>query len=377
MKYYPYALFGLETAYVTRLYLLRTALVAGLILVLVLALDLAGNSQSVLTAQGVATVPEGSRRLAYYVMLRAQYNLPSILPLALAIGILWSEIRLTRGHERAMIANTGRAPLLSMVPALLVGLVIGSAQYVLFAHARPHAVEAQAEAGFRYYGPRFNRGTSHHVWNDFDGALVNAAIQFTPDGPVLIDLRLFVLDRQNRLERAVWADRAYPVAGGLALAGQVARWPVDPAADSREALVINPDWLAWARVEPRLVPQPVLRRIAEAEEGVPGQTAYQAALLERSAAIAGAIAMALMVASLCLHWMTTRRGLMVPVAILAAAYFLQLADNTFSVLGEYGRLGPVAASWSLPVAVLIACLVGVVANHWSVTRRLRTLRPEE
>jgi lipopolysaccharide export LptBFGC system permease protein LptF len=276
-----------------------------------------------------------------------------------------------------MIANTGRAPLLSLVPALLVGLVIGSAQYVLLSHVRPHAVEAQGEAGFRYYGPRFNQSLSRHVWEDFDGTMVNAAIDFTPDGPVLTDLRLFVLGPQNRFQRAVWADRAYPVAGGLALAGNIARWPFDPDASDRETLVINRDWLGWAQVEPRLVPHSVLRRIAEAEAGVPLQTAYRAALLERSAAIAGAVAMALMVSSLCLHWMTTRSGLLVPGTILAAGYGLHLAGNVFSVLGEYGRVSPMVASWSLPVAVLILCLGAVVARHWSVMRRLRTLRVDD
>lgn len=377
MKRYPYALFGLETAYVSRLYLLRTVVVTGLVLVLILALDLAGNSENVLAAQGIVTVPEGAQRLAYYALLRAEYNLPAILPIGLAVGILWSELRLTRGHERAMIANTGRSPLVSLVPALLIGLAIGSAQFVLFAYARPHAVQAQGEAGFRYYGPRFNQGTSRRVWFDFDGTLINAAIRFAPEGPVLTDMRLFVLDSQNRLQRMVWAERAYPVAGGLALDHGL-HWPHDPTVSDREALVINPDWLAWAQVEPRLVPQSVLSRIAAAEEGsVPNHTAYLAALQERSATLASAVAMALMVASLCLHWMSARPGIVVPGMILAAGYALNLAGNVFSVLGEYGRLSPAVSSWSLPIAVLTACLGAVVAKHWSVTRRLRNLAAQD
>jgi lipopolysaccharide export LptBFGC system permease protein LptF len=385
----PLSILGLETRYVARLYLMRTLLVTVLLLTLVLALDLAGRFDRVVAAQGLVETPEGALKLAYYLLLRAEYNLPAILPIALAIGILWVEIRLTQGHERAMIANTGRARWLSLVPAVLVGLAVGLTQFTLLSHARPHAVQAQGEAGFRFYGSRFTGGQAPRSWRDFGDTILNAAIRFTPEGPVLIGVRLFVFDADNRLIEVIWADSARPEAGGLTLEGSHARWSVDAVlpgvtaaghgADDRPddhvALDINADWLAYAGVEARFLPNPVLTRIAAAPSGVPAQGAYRSALHERRAAVVAGIAMALLIAALSLRWLAERRGLIAPALILGAGYALQLGSNVFSALGEYERLHPALAAWGLPCAVLAGC-VGIVAlGHWRVARRLARLRP--
>jgi lipopolysaccharide export system permease protein len=377
----PFSLFGLETRYVARLYFMRTLLVTLMVMVLVLALDLAGRFDRVLTAQGLVETPEGALRLAYYLWLRSEYNLPAVLPIALMIGILWVEFSLTRGHERAMIANTGRAPGLSLVPAVLVGLAVGLTQYGLLAHVRPHAVEAQGEAGFRFYGSRFTGGTAPPAWRDFGDTVVRAGIRFGAETPVLVDLRLFAFDADNRLVLVVWSDVARPAAGAMQLEGEYARWPVDPTADDDTAhlldLAIDPDWLSYAGVQARFLPQPVLSRIAAAETGVPAQWAYRTALHERWAAIAGGVAMALLVASLSLHWVAERRGILRPLLILAAGYTLHLTGNVFSALGEYGLLAPVPAAWSPAAAVLAGCLLALLVNHWRVARRLASLRPDE
>lgn len=367
----PLAVFGLETRYVARLYALRTALVVALALALVLALDLAGHYDRVLTAQGVAAMPEGAPRLAWYLWLRALYNLPAILPIGMGIGIVWVEFDLTRGHERAMIANTGRAPLLSLMPALVVGVAFGLAQVALLAHVRPHAVKAQGEAGFRYYGAGFAGGSAPPEWHDFGAALVHAGLRFEATGPVLVDLRLFLLDGENRLERVIWADEARPVDGAVLLAGAHATWPTEGLSDARVPLAINTDWLAHAGVEPRLLPQGALTRIAHAASGVPAANAYRAALNERHAALAAMVAMALLVASLSLRWLAARRGLMAPLVILGAAYALNLGGNVFSALGEYGRIAPVWAAWGLPVAVLGGCALVLGIGGWRMRRRLR------
>lgn len=370
----PLALFGLETRYVARLYLIRTMLVAFLALVLVLALDLAGRFDQVLSAQSVVEIPDGAWRLAYYLGLRAGYNLPAILPIALAIGVLWAELRLTQGHERAMIAYTGRAPALSLLPALVVGLLVGLVQFALIAQVRPYTVAAQGEAGFRYYGSRYFGGTTQRSWRDFGDTLVYAGIRFAADGPVLVDARLFLFDDDDQLVRVVWADAAQPTAAGLLLSGDHAAWPALDSPGALVPLMIDADWLSYAGVTPRFLPQPVLQRIATATSGVPAQPAYRAALHERWAAIAGSLAMAVLMASLSLRWMAIRRGLLVPLAIAGIGYAMQIAGNVLSALGEYERVSPVLAAWGLPGAVLAGCLVAILAGHWRVRRRLAALR---
>ncbi|MCB1404708.1 MAG: LptF/LptG family permease [Rhodobacteraceae bacterium] len=377
IRRFPLALFGLETRYVARLYLLHTLLVAALVLALVLALDLAGRFDRVLSAEGIVETPDGALRLVYYLWLRAAYNLPAILPIALAIGILWVEVRLTQGYERSMIANTGRAPGLSLVPALVVGLAVGLGQYALQAHVRPYAVAAQGEAGFRFYGSRFRAGTAPRAWRDFGDTLIYAGIRFAADGPVLVNARLFLFDADDRLLRVIWTDAARPTEAGLMLEGDHASWPAEGDTGALVPLMMNADWLSYAGVAPRFLPQPVLRRIAAAESGVPTQGAYRAALHERWAAIAGSLALALLVAALSLRWMAARRGLLVPLVIVGAAYSLHIAGNVFSALGEYERLSPLTAAWGLPVVLLAGCGLVLGVEHWRVRGRLRALRQDE
>lgn len=366
----PLALFGHETRYVTRLYLVRIVVVALVIMTLVLALDLASRFDQVLAAQGVVEVPQGFERLTYYMLLRAGYNLPAILPLATAIGIVWAEFRLVRGHERAMIANTGRAPGLSLVPAAFVGILVGLLQSTALADLRPMTVEAQGTAGFRDYGARFKGATVAPKWLFLDGRILLTSIRFDPTGPVLEDLRIFEFDADERVSRLIWAPEGRPVDGGLALLGAVAAWPAGSAPD-RVSMALNMDWLSFAGVEPRFIPRDVLTRIAEARGGVPGQSAYRAAMHERWAAIGMGLAMALAVAALSLFTMAERRGFATPFLILGAAYLLHVGQNVLSVLGEYQHLPPGVSAWLLP-GVLLSGTLGVVAlRAWRVARALR------
>ena len=371
----PRALLGLETRYVARLYVAHTVLVTFLVLVLVLALDLAGHFDRVLSAQGIVEIPDGAWRLAYYLWLRAEYNLPAILPIALTIGILWVEVRLTQGYERTMIANTGRSPGLSLLPALIVGLGVGVGQYALQAHVRPHAVTAQGEAGFRFYGSRFTAGTAPQSWRDFGSTIVYAGIRFAADGPVFVDARLYFFDDDDRLTRIVWADAAQPTDAGLLLQGEHASWPATDDPGDLVPMVMNGDWLSYAGVAPRFLPQPVLTRIAAAASGVPAQGAYRAALHERWAAIASSLATSLLVAGLSLRWMAARRGLGVPLVIVGISYVLHIAGNVLSVLGEYERLSPLVAAWALPVSLIVGSLVVILIGHWRIRRLLADLSP--
>ena len=366
---FPLALFGHETRYVTRLYLLRTLAALLVILSVVLALDLATRFDQVIAARGPVEVPQGIERLLYYALLRAAYNMPAILPLATAIGIVWAEFKLVRGHERAMIANTGRAPALSLVPAVIIGLLVGALQSVLLADLRPWSVEAQGTAGFRDYGARFTGATVAPKWLLVDGRILRSSIRFAPTGPVLTDLRIFEFDERDRLSQMIWAEEGHPSDQGLALSGARAAWPAEQASD-RVQMALDPDWLAYAGVEPRFIPRATLERIATARGGVPEQAAYRAAMNDRRAAIGMGLAMAVAVAALCLFTLSERRGLATPFVILGAAYAMHVAQNVLSVLGEFQHLGPHLSAWALPGLVLTATAAMVAWRAWSVARAL-------
>ncbi len=370
----PLSILGRETRYVARLYIVQILIVTILVLGLVLALDLAGRFDRILTAQGREELPEGVLRILYYLTLRAAYNLPAILPIATAVGIIWIEFRLARSHERSMIANTGRATSLSLVPSLLVGLLIGSIQFTLVASIRPMAVEAQGVAGFRNYGPRFGEYISAPIWMDVDGTILRTRIRHTAEGPELIDLRLFGFNADNRLVQVAWADGARATATDLLLLGENGGWLGASQQADRVPLTINPDWLSYAGVSPRFLPQSSLARIAAAQDGVPTQNAYRAALQERWASLALGPALAILVSLLSMTLMAPRVRPAVPLGIAAVSYAVHVGNSAISVLGEYERLPPAISAWGLPVTILLVCGAVVVARESRVRRQLATLR---
>lgn len=374
----PLRLFGLETRYVARLYVVHIGVVLVLISALVLGLDVAGQFDLVMAAQGRTALPEGGSRLAYYAWLRFCFNLPAILSIALAIGILWAEIRLARGNERAMLANTGRAPSLSLVPALLVGLAVGALQYNALAHVRPHAVAAQGEAGFRDYGLKFRGGVTAPMWLDIDGTVLQAQIDFGPDGPELRSLRAFRFDEGNRLTQQIWAARGEVVSTGLRLTGASQVWPEDPASGPPDhiAIRINPTWLEYVGVPPRFLPQPVLARILAEPGGVSNRAQYQAIAQESRAAILLCMAIAAVMATLSLLLLGPRMRLVLPLAIAGLGYGIHLAATILLTLGEFGRVSPVMAAWSLPVALLGAVLLVLTWQEARVRRRLAQITAE-
>jgi lipopolysaccharide export system permease protein len=371
----PLRVLGLETRYVARLYAFYIVVVLIMVSARVLGLDVAGQFDLVMTAQGRVALPEGGVRLAYYAALRLGYNLPAMLPIALAIGILWAEVRLARGNERAMLANTGRAPSLSLVPALLVGLAVGVVQYTLLADVRPYAVAAQGEAGFRNYGPRFREGVTAPMWFDIDGTLLQTQILFTPEGPELRNLRLFRFDADYRLVQQIWAMRAQSIDNGLALTGASQVWPDNPSSGPLDhiAIAINPTWLDYAGVPPRFLPRAVLARILADPGGVPNKAHYQIIAQEGRAAVALCVAISAVTSTLCLLLLGSRMRLYLPLAIATVGYGIHLAGNIIVTLGEFGRLPPLIAAWSLPVTLLVGAALFILWFEARVRRKLARL----
>ena len=82
------------------------------------------------------------------------------------------------------------------------------------------------------------------------------------------------------------------------------------------------------------------------------------------------LAMALGVAALCLCALRDRGGLARPLAILAAAYALHVAQIVLSVLGQYQRLDPLLSAWALPGAALAGIAAGLGWQAWRVARAL-------
>ncbi|MCB1474484.1 MAG: LptF/LptG family permease [Rhodobiaceae bacterium] len=381
----PMMPFGRETRYVLRLYLQRVSVAAAVIAIVVLALDLMIFLTWVMSDHTAASGLEGGARLAYYMLLRLAYILASIIPIATVVGIIWAEFALASAQERIMIANSGRPPALSLLPALLVGLILGACQYATLAYLRPASVQAQSQADFRYFGAGSKKGSgTGFVWIALNDAFVHTRIQFdepaTLRGPIV-----YGLDKQGRLVLTVSAEKAIPTKQSGIWHFETGSWWRAPNVggaggnegmreraftDSDVTLALDPVWLDNFGINAKFVNQTALGHLANASSGVPEQFRYENAYQARLATIAYLVGLALMSASLGLALLGPGTNFTAALKIAGAGYAVHVLTNVFSTLGEYGYMETVVAQWLLPAGLIIFSGGYVLREHLRVRSAL-------
>src|SRR5580658_1678092 len=118
--------FGLYSRYMLGAYLRHTMMVTAALMTIALTIDL--WPQVPLFSGNPLHVMWSIVRLAG---LRLSDLLPPFIPFATFLGVVWSESAFTESRERLLIWNSGRSPLLCLMPALLAGLVMGVGLFVL------------------------------------------------------------------------------------------------------------------------------------------------------------------------------------------------------------------------------------------------------
>lgn len=342
-----------------------------------LAIDIAVNFDTVTAGTASSGLPDTGGRIAFYLFLRFTYNLPAIIPLAGGIGIIWAEWTLARGYERAMIQNTGRATLVSLFPALLLGLALGTVQVAALTILRPLSVEAHAVHEFRtWYGPRLSGLGPQQRWIAIEESIVRAQVDFRSDPPGMSEITVFRLGPDLRLTEVI-------VAGSGAFDGSNLRleapetWgsaPSDAAAEPA-AIALHPVWLRNMGLEPRFWTQSDLATVASARDGVPQQHLYRAVLQSRLAGLMRLVAICVLVAALCFALIRPRPGIIVGLWLAGAGYAVHFVTQMLTTLGKYGHLPGTLAFWVLPSILL--CLVFIIrAREAARVSKLIAQRPD-
>ncbi len=366
---------GRETRYVGRLYAERVFLFIVLTLAVVLSLDAARNLNRLLAEPSDPAAPAGFAALTTYLVLRAGYNIPAILPIAAWVGVIWTEFSLAVSRQRLMIANSGQPPLRSLAPALVVGLCLGLIQFGALAYLRPAAVEGQAYGGYRYYGPKFNApSATGDKWISVEGAVIRGKVVFS-DPPSLKDAVIYDLDVEGGLRSIRTATRAVPLEADIWSLENASVWEVPTffgpsAADSRSwhveyfdseiiTLSLNPLWVEDIDIQPPLLPQSDLVQLASAERGIQNPSTYRAALQDRYAATLYLLGMALLPAALGISGFLPGMGPGPSIGAVLWGIGSYFAASVMSQLGAYGYLPALISAWAVPVLV-VGAAVGVV-----------------
>jgi lipopolysaccharide export LptBFGC system permease protein LptF len=380
---------GREFRYVLRLYLERTFMFLMVALAIILALDAASNFSGIMSADTSPSGLDGPLRMTFYLLLRAGYVLPSLLPIAAFAGVVWAEHGLATSQERIMIFNSGRPPLRSLVTALLFGLVAGLCQLAALAYVRPASVEAQGVSHFRYYGPKFDQPvTTGPRWIVGESAVINARVEIGMD-VALHDVLLYGLGDAGGIESIVSAALATPGPNpGTWTFQNGSMWRVPPFLQPKATgegsmqaitfdalerpLQLDPLWVRNFDVSPPLIAQSELAGLAAGGSAVPNSFAYRLAYEDRFAEIAYCAGMALLGAAVCLLRFSPKMSPFRPLEAAAYAGGAYVLSNILPMLGTYGRIPSLAAAWTMPV-LLICFSVGLIYRpHRAVKAHLRS-----
>lgn len=363
------ALFGRETRYVLALYLQRAVIFTVVGMGVVLLLDLATSLPLLLASGSGGGAPGEASRLAYYLLLRAGYDLPALLPVTAIVAVSWAEYSLANSRERIMIANSGRPPLRSLVTALLFGLLLGGLQFAALAYGRPAAVAAQTAGDFRYYGPKFHQPVlTDPKWIAADRAMLNARVDIGA-GVALRDVLLYSTDAAGKLEAILGVAAAvpgarpgtwifehgsvwYPSVGGSRRSPAEAMQPV-PFTRLAWPLELDPLWVRDIDVLPPLLAQSDLAALAAGGPGVPAAFSYRSAYDQRFAAVFSCVGMALLGAGISLLTFAQRVGArqMLRLGLYGGIAYLGL--GILPMLADYGVLPSLVGAWGGPLALTV------------------------
>jgi lipopolysaccharide export LptBFGC system permease protein LptF len=361
---------GLHTRYMLGAYLRHTMMVIAALMTIALTIDL--WPQVRLFSGDPLTVGIAILRLA---ALRLTDLLPPFVPFATFLGVVWSESAFTESRERLLIWNSGRSPLLCLMPALLAGLVMGVGLFVLDAWLRPAAIHVQIDEKLGREGVRLDRsqsGGSH--WIALPDGLLRADIEYGP--PLrLHNVTVYKLDTQGHLAEVDTASLATPSAKDRWLLEDGHSWHASAAepgnvlttAANREetevpfqirniSMALDELWLRNLDLSPQYLRLGDLRELAHARimsRDLSGyktrlQLIFGEPLLTVSMALAGA-ALAMLYFAFQTRWFAL-------VGVLLAGYLAHFASKAFQLMGEFGYMSPFFAGWLAPLLLIFAVI---------------------
>ncbi|HTC83718.1 MAG TPA: LptF/LptG family permease, partial [Rhizomicrobium sp.] len=299
--------------------------------------------------------------------------LPPFVPFATFLGVVWSESAFTESRERLLIWNSGRSPLLCLMPALLAGLVMGLGLFVMDAWLRPAAIHVQIAEKLGREGIRLDRtqsGGSH--WIALPDGLLRADIEYGP--PLkLHNVTVYKLDTQGHLAEVDTASLARPLAKDRWLLEDGHSWHASAAepgnvltttANQEEAespfrarnipMVLDQLWLRNLGLSPQYLRLGDLRELAHARIMSRDLSAYKTRLQLIFGETLLTAAMALIGAALAMLYFAFQTRWFALVGVLLAGYLAHFASKALQLMGEFGYMAPFFAGWLAPLLMIVA-----------------------
>ncbi len=361
--------FGRHTRYMLAAYLRRVLMVASILLAIALTIDLWPQFAI------VADTGDGTLGAIWAVIRFAALRTPGLIapffPFATFLGVLWTELTHTLSRERMLVWNSGRSPIQCLSPVIILGLLLGAAEFTMDAYMGPAAMGVQMRERLGLDGQRLDRtkrGDSH--WIALPDGLLNAEIEYGPPA-VLRHVTLYRRDADGALTESDIAEVAHRVPGtdlwllengqywSARTPGQMAgaNGPMIPFTTRTVAMELDPVWLSVFGMEVQYLPLPVLRDLAHKDKGIQSKGLYRTRIqvLYGEALLPGAMALLASTLSLLLLTYTTPPATVT--GIVFAGYLAHFGSKACLLLGQNGYIVPRLAGWFVPGVLIVTIVV--------------------
>ena len=371
-----FAPFGIHTRIMLGSYLTHVMMVAAALMTIALTIDL-WPQVSLLMADGGG--PIVLWRIVKLTALRLPDLLPPFLPFATFLGVVWSESAFTESRERMLIWNSGRSPLLCLMPALLAGLFLGGVQFTIDALLRPAAIHVQMDEKLGREGQRLDRSQSGgNHWIALPDGLLRAEIEYGP--PMrLHNATIYKLDSGGHLYEVDTAALVEPLpsdrwrltqgrywrapyeGGGTVIASTGQGEEIEtPFVTRTISMALDVLWLRNQGLSPQYLRLGELHQLSRAPIVSRDLSGYRTRLQTVFGEVLFTLGMALLGASLAMLSFAYQVKWRRLVAVLLAGYLAHFASKALSLMGEFDYISPIVAGWLAPLLLLISTVAVLV-----------------
>src|SRR5689334_18437823 len=335
--------------YMTRLFITRTLAVLVALVLILMTLDLLGESGKILSVPG-----NGDAELWRYVGLRIPLLISRFLPFAVLLGTLIAFVGLNQHSEVVAMKAAGLSAHQILAPLVVASIVVAGALFafnegVVVKSAR--TVNAWSDNDYKPIPPE--RGINSNVWLLSGDDYVVARI-VTGRAPRLTAQDVSIYDRNGiALQRVITAKRAVPQPGGKDWLLQNVR-----IYDANMNLVrrvpqmtglegVTPEQLTLAKVDPTELDYWTLkRRVTELEAaGRPADEA-RAGLAHKISGPLSTLLMPILAAVAAFGLACSGQVLLRACVGMALGFAYFVADNFSLAMGNAGAYPPIVAAWA-------------------------------
>ena len=335
--------------YLVRLFLTRSLAVLVMLVLVLMTLDLLGESGKILAVPG-----NGDADLWRYVALRIPLLISRFLPFSVLLGTLIAFVGLNQHSEVVAMKAAGLSAHQILAPLVLASIVISAGLFafnegVVVNSAR--VVNAWSDNDYKPIPP--DRGISSNVWVLSGDELIRAGI-VNGHAPDLVARDVSIYDRSGGvLQRVVHAARAAPLPGASDwLLADVRTYDANmnlvrkvPQATGMAG--VTPGQLTIAKVDPTELDYWTLKhRIAELEAAGRPTDEARAGLAHKISGPLSTVLMPLLAAVAAFGLARSGQVLLRACTGMALGFAYFVADNFSLAMGNAGAYPPLVAAWA-------------------------------